>query len=198
MLEKFFSWFIVEFGGYWSKKRGDCMLFNGWSGVIRIIIMALTVYPALIFMLRISGKRTLSKMNMFDMVITVAIGSVVASVMLSNKMTIVEGLTGLGMLIILQFAVTWLEVRSEGFTSLIKGEPQLLLYQGQYMEKALKKERVKKDEVRQAIRAAGLASVEESEAVVLETDGTFSVIKHKHQNGQSSLKDVEGWERNKA
>ncbi|MFZ0474332.1 MAG: YetF domain-containing protein [Halobacillus sp.] len=173
------------------------MLFNGWSGVVRIIIMALTVYPALIFMLRISGKRTLSKMNMFDMVITVAIGSVVASVMLSNKMTIVEGLTGLGMLIVLQFAVTWLEVRSEGFTSLIKGEPQLLLYHGQYMEKALKKERVKKDEVRQAIRADGLASVEETEAVVLETDGTFSVIKHKHQNGQSSLKDVEGWKRYK-
>ncbi|MGP4077348.1 DUF421 domain-containing protein [Halobacillus sp. K22] len=171
------------------------MLFNGWSGIFRIIIMALTVYPALIFMLRISGKRTLSKMNMFDMVITVAIGSVVASIILSDKMTIAEGLTGLGMLILLQFVVTWLEVRSEGFTSMIKGEPQLLLYQGHYMEKALKQERVKKDEIRQAIRADGLASVEEVEAVVLETDGTFSVIKHKPHDGQSSLKEVGGWKR---
>ncbi|SFG59581.1 Protein of unknown function [Halobacillus alkaliphilus] len=197
MDRKFFIWFFVEFNVHCLRKRGDFMLFNGWSGMLRIVVMALTVYPALIFMLRISGKRTLSKMNMFDMVITVAIGSVVASIILSNKMTIAEGLTALGMLILLQFVVTWLEVRSEGFTSLIKGEPQLLLYQGQYMEKALKKERVKKDEVRQAIRADGLASVEEAEAVVLETDGTFSVIKHKHQNGQSSLKDVEGWKRDK-
>lgn len=169
------------------------MFFNGWNGMLRIVIIALTVYPALIVMLRISGKRTLSKMNMFDMVITVAIGSVVASVLLSTKMTIAEGLTGLGMLILLQFVVTWLEVRSDRFTSLVKGEPQLLLYQGQYMEKALKKERVKKDEIRQAIRSEGISTVEETEAVVLETDGTFSVMKHHPTSGQSSLKDVKGW-----
>ncbi|SER56707.1 DUF421 domain-containing protein [Salipaludibacillus aurantiacus] len=168
------------------------MLFDDWSGVIRITLMGAMVYPAVIFMLRISGKRTLSKMNMFDLVITVALGSTVATILLSPDVTFAEGATALALLILLQFLVTWFEVRSKAFTSLVKGEPQLLYYEGQYMDTALKKERVKTDEVRQAVRSEGILSMDEVEAVVLETDGSFSVIKKENAAGESSLKDVRG------
>ncbi|WP_281974930.1 DUF421 domain-containing protein [Halobacillus litoralis] len=168
------------------------MFFDSWISVFKIIMMALLIYPAVILLLRISGKRTLSKMNMFDLVITVAIGSTVATILLSSQVKWLDGIAALSSLIFLQYAVTWLEVRSKTFTSFVKGEPQLLMYQGEMVGTAMKKERVKADEIRQAIRSQGVYSLGRVKAVVLETDGSFSVITKETDPGDSSLKDVDG------
>lgn len=158
--------------------------------------MALTIYPALIFILRISGKRTLSKMNMFDLVVTVALGSTVATILLTPALSFWEGITALFSLIFLQYAVAWLQVRFNKFTAIVKGEPQLLFFNGVYLESALKAERVKADEVRQAVRTSGSASMEDVEAVVLETDGSISVIKKNDQKGKkTALEDVNGMDK---
>lgn len=169
------------------------LFFKSWSSVFDIIIMAVILYPSLILLLRISGKRTLSKMNMFDLVITVALGSTVATILLSSTVTFFDGITALAMLILLQFIVTWLGVRSRAFNSLIKGEPQLLYYNGNYIESALKKERINRDEIKQALRAQGIASFSHVEAIVLETDGSLSVVKQNNQTHEfNALTDVEG------
>lgn len=58
--------------------------FNGWSGLARVMIVAVAAYVALIIVLRVSGKRVLSKMNAFDLIVTVAIGSAFATILLSK------------------------------------------------------------------------------------------------------------------
>jgi uncharacterized membrane protein YcaP (DUF421 family) len=70
------------------------------------------VYAFLIFALRAPGKRALSKMNAFDLVVTVALGSTLAMVLLSKDVTLAEGALALALLIGLQFAVTWSSVRA--------------------------------------------------------------------------------------
>lgn len=100
------------------------MLFSGWEGLLRTLVVGVLAYVSLVVFLRISGKRTLSKMNAFDLVVTVALGSTLATVL--------------------------------------------------------------------AARSAGLASLNEAKAVVLETDGSFSVVRRGDGNGRQSLAGVQG------
>ena len=60
------------------------MLFDSWAGLGRVVLIGTLAYGALVLLLRISGKRTLSKLNAFDLVVTVALGSTLATVLLSN------------------------------------------------------------------------------------------------------------------
>ena len=100
------------------------------------LIVGTVSYAALISLLRISGKRSLSKMNAFDLVVTVALGSTFATVILNNSIPLAEGVLALGLLIALQFVITWLSVRFEPLQNLVKAEPTLLVRDGDYLPEA--------------------------------------------------------------
>ena len=166
------------------------MWFNGWDHVLRVIIMAVVSYVALILLLRISGKRTLSKMNMFDFVVTVALGSTFATIILSKDVALVEGIAALGVLILLQYVVAWLSVRWSAFQRVVKGEPSLLYYRGHYLHDAMMHNRVASEEIRSAARAQGIHDMTALGAVILETDGKFSVVRRIESEHAGALSDV--------
>lgn len=167
------------------------MFFESWAGLVRVIVGGALAYAALILLLRTSGKRTLSKMNAFDFVVTVALGSTLATVLLSKDVALAEGVLAFALLISLQFAITWLSVRSARVSRLVKSEPALLLRRGRFLRGAMRRERVNEEEVRSAVRNAGRASISEIEAVVLETDGSLSVIgRSDGGDSESALEDV--------
>jgi uncharacterized membrane protein YcaP (DUF421 family) len=166
------------------------MLFDGWMALGRTLLVGVLAYLALVFMLRVSGKRTLSKMNSFDFIVTVALGSTLATVLLSSSVSLARGVLAFAILIFLQFAITWLSVRWPAVRSLVKAEPTLLLYRGEFLRGAMKRERVTEDEVRAALRAQGVAAIEQVEAVVLETESSFSVVMKPSGDSDSALADV--------
>lgn len=151
------------------------MFFESWSDLLRVVLVGTLAYVALVAMLRISGKRTLAKLNAFDLVVTVAIGSTLATILLSKTVTLFEGLTALLLLIGLQWAVTATSVRWPRLARLVRSEPQLLVYRGETCPDALRRERVTLSELDTVLRSAGLAAPEQAQAVVLESDGSFSV-----------------------
>jgi len=135
-------------------------------------------YVALVLLLRISGKRTLTKLNAFDdLVITVALGSTLSAILLNKTISLSEGVVAFGLLILLQFAITWLAVRWPPFEAVIKSEPSLLLHRGQYLDRAMHTQRITRAEILSAIRAKGAAQIDEIAAVILETDGSLSVVR---------------------
>lgn len=67
------------------------MLFSGWLSLGRMVVVGLLAYICLILLLRISGKRTLAKMNAFDLVVTVALGSTLSAVAMSKDVALAEG-----------------------------------------------------------------------------------------------------------
>jgi uncharacterized membrane protein YcaP (DUF421 family) len=154
--------------------------------------MAACAYAALITAVRLSGKRTLAEMNAFDLVITVALGSTLATILLNATVSLAEGVIALALLVALQFANAWAAVRSRRYRRLIKAEPTLLLSDGNMLTEAMERQRVTASEVRQAIRSQGIGAVEDVAAVVLETDGKFSVLPRSQAGSGSSLLDVEG------
>jgi uncharacterized membrane protein YcaP (DUF421 family) len=171
------------------------MLFDSWGDLGAVLAVGTLAYAALVLILRISGKRTLSKMNAFDFVVTVALGSTLASTILSAETALAEGVLALALLIGLQYAITWLSVRTTWFEELVKSTPTLVFYRGEFLDEAMQRQRVTTAEVRSAIRKSGMAQMDEVEAVVLETDGSFTVLDglaagEKH----GALANVEGAE----
>lgn len=80
--------------------------------------------------------------NAFDLIVTVALGSTLATILLSSDVVLAEGLTALAVLILMQYAIAWLSVRSQTVSRLVKSEPVLLVYQGRLLFDALRRERV--------------------------------------------------------
>lgn len=153
------------------------MFFDSWYGLVRVVVVGGLAYGSLVLLLRISGNRTLSKMNAFDLIVTVALGSTLATILLTERVALIEGVVGMALLIGLQWSVTWLSVRSPTVSDLVKSEPVLLLFDGRMLSGQMRRARVTEDEVLAAIRGHGSASLDDVRAVVLETDGSFSVVR---------------------
>ncbi|MEH6691691.1 MAG: YetF domain-containing protein [Pseudorhizobium pelagicum] len=143
------------------------------------MIVGTLAYVVLVLFVRISGKRTLAKMNAFDLVVTVALGSTLSAVLLQEAIALAEGATALGLLIALQYLVTFLSVRSKDFAKLVRSQPTLLARSGSYCSGALLDQRLTEDEVLSAVRSQGLDDLDQVEAVILESDGSLSVIPRK-------------------
>ena len=116
------------------------MLFENWENVERVLLMGGAAYVALVIMLRLSGNRTLAKLSAFDLVVTVALGSTLATILLNRDVTLVEGVVA--------------------FTH---------------------------GEILAAIRSAGFGEMEAIAAVVLETDGSLSVVARDRAGTRSAL-----------
>ncbi len=153
------------------------LFFDNWESLVRTFIVGLLGYFALILMLRISGKRTLSQMKEFDFIVTVALGSTLATLLLSKEVSLADGILALAMLISLQYLLAYLSLRSNKVSKLISSDPTLLFYKGEFLWSALKKERVTEAEVRSALRSNQITSLENVEAVVMEANGKFTVVK---------------------
>lgn len=170
------------------------MFFGGWQPLLRVVVISTCAYVGLIIILRVSGKRTLSKFNAFDFIVTIALGSTLATAILSKDTALAQSLAALSMLALLQFIVTFASTRSRRVARLVAAEPRLLLFRGQFLDDAMRTERMTRDEVIAAVREQNIASLEEVEAVVLETAGTVSVIRKSNRSDQATgtLKDVWG------
>lgn len=154
----------------------DSIFFEGWSGPVRILIVGVLSYASLVLLLRLTGKRTLSKLNAFDLVVTVALGSTLSTAILDKNTPLLDGLTAMGLLVALQFAVTWTTVRQPSLRRLIRADPVLLMAGGALRPDTLRRERITEDEVVQAIRDSGGRTLADADAVFLQSDGSMAVI----------------------
>lgn len=152
------------------------LFFNSWDALLRIVTVGIISYVALILLLRAAGKRTLSRMNAYDMVITMALGSILAKVLLTPDQSISESVTAMFVLIGLQYTVSVAMCRWRWLRHFLSAKPTVLFHQGEFIDSAMRKERVDKDEVQAAIHAKGIVDNAMVEAVILGTNGDLSVL----------------------
>ena len=155
----------------WSE-----MFFQNWSGIVRTLVVGTLAYAALVLALRVSGNRTLAKLNAFDLIVTVALGSVLASILLSEGVALAEGIVAFLLLIGLQYLVAYLSVRSRGFAQTVRSEPALIARGGEPLPQAMHRARVTRAELDSVLRNQGFDDVSQTASVVLESDGSFSVV----------------------
>lgn len=166
------------------------MLFETWSQVGFVGIATAVTYAALLVVLRVSGKRTLSKLNAFDLVVTIAFGSMLASAAVSLSVPVLDAVVGIAVLAGLQVVVALGSRQWGSWRRLVTSEPTLVLWHGELLVDRLAHERVRVDDIAQAVRTSGAGSFGGVAAVVLETDGSLSVIADLGDG--SALTDVRG------
>ncbi|MEJ6488889.1 DUF421 domain-containing protein [Leucobacter sp. USCH14] len=163
------------------------MWFDSWSDVIRTVIVGAGAYGFLVIALLMLGKRTLSQMNAFDFVVTVALGSILATILLTSDVSWTEGAAAMLLLAGLQFIVAWLSTRFRWFSRLVTSQPVLLVSNGQLDRDALAANRLTESQVLQAVRGGGYGDVALVGAVVLEPNGKLSVISHEQMGSGSAM-----------
>ena len=171
------------------------MFFEDWTLLGEVVLTTVLIYALLVIVLRVTGKRTTSKMNSFDWVVTVAIGSMLSTVILIDEVPFVEGALGITTLVVLQFVVAWVAARLPGFQKMVKASPQLVYYDGEFREEAMLKERLTLDDIMASVRAEGHASLDPVLAVVMETNADLSVLLKSDHEKEDALQDVSGWTR---
>lgn len=167
------------------------MWFDSWPDLVRIAVVGAAGYATLLIVLRISGKRTLAQLNVFDFVVTVALGSIFATLLLNTDVSWSEGLVAFAVIAALQFIVAGVTARWPAARKTVTSSPILLLSDGEMRHDALKRSRLTESEIRQAIRGSGAGGVAGIKCVVLETNGKLSVIPADKYGDGSALVDIE-------
>jgi uncharacterized membrane protein YcaP (DUF421 family) len=165
------------------------LFFSDWNRLVSICITTFTAFITLFLFLRIGGKRTLAKLNAFDFVVTVALGSVLAYMML-GLVPYVEGALVLLLIIGMQYVFAWMSRINKKMEELINSVPTLLYYDGHFIEQAMRAEALTKEEIFATVRSTGIEYFEEIRAVVMELNGQISIIKKTDGKGMHSLLDI--------
>ena len=166
----------------------DHLIFNGWKPLIHIAVTGLIGYVALIIFLRLSGKRTLSRMNAYDMVMTMALGSVLTKAMLTPDQSIAETVFAIFLLILFQFLVSFAAFRWKWAATLAAPSPCVLYHDGQFIEAALRNERVRRSEIEDTVKEKGLTDMTMVDTVILAANGELSVLVRPKRAGSVTLR----------
>ncbi|SMO73478.1 DUF421 domain-containing protein [Gracilimonas mengyeensis] len=166
------------------------------TSLLMVLISCIGIYVALIIYTRIAGLRSFSKMSSFDFAITVAIGSIIASTILTKSPPLLQAMIALGILYALQMSVASLRNHSSFISDLVDNKPLLLMNGTHIIEKNMQKAKVTHDDLRAKLREANITQLSQVKAVVMEATGDVSVLHHhdsEHQLDSELLKEVEGY-----
>ncbi|WP_430908216.1 DUF421 domain-containing protein [Maribacter sp. 2-571] len=152
-----------------------------------LLISVIAVYLAVIGLTRLFGKRSFSKMSSFDFAVTIAIGSIIASTLLSSSVSISKGVLGLTSVYVLQWLISYLR-RFKAFQNIVDNEPLLLMEGTKVLWDNLKSANVTEDDLKAKLREANVIELSEVRAVVFETTGDIAVL-----HTCDSEKSVEPW-----
>lgn len=162
--------------------------------LLPMVLSGAGIYAALIALTRFGGLRSLSKLSSYDLATTVALGSIVAATLLDDRPPLAAGLTALVILFGLQFGVSAARRASRRVERLVDNRPRLVLADGVPLDGAMAAVRLTPDDLRAALRQAGVTDRRQVRAVVFETTGDLSVLTSDGAVDPWLLADVEGAE----
>lgn len=160
-----------------------------WQQVIGIALSVLGFYGCLILFTRLVGLRSFSKLSSYDLAMTVGIGSILASTVLSKSTSLLQGVFAIGMLFMLQALLSIMRRRFKHFKALIDNQPILLMVNGEFLCNNLKEAKLSINDIKQILRQNGVKSKSEIFAVIMETTANISVIKNSDSDPDWSLFD---------
>ena len=146
------------------------------SSLPEVAVRTAIVYCFLVLAIRLTGKRQVGQMSVLELVAILVISDAVQNSMVGENTTLWGGIVAVVTLLGLDLAIKAVAGRSRRLRNAVEGEPRLLVRDGRLLERALREEKTEPDDVRAAVRGAGLTRVEEVRLAVLETDGRISVI----------------------
>jgi uncharacterized membrane protein YcaP (DUF421 family) len=160
-------------------------LLTTWPGIGLVVLRTTVVYLAILLGLRLAGKREVGQMTPFDLVLLLLLSNAVQNAMVGPDNSLVGGLAAAAVLIVLNVAVGRVAAKNRVVRGLVKGHARLLVNRGIVIERHLAEEGISRDELMQALREHGVATLEDVRLAVLEVDGTISVLKNEDVTGDT-------------
>jgi uncharacterized membrane protein YcaP (DUF421 family) len=151
-------------------------VFHLGTPIWQIVLRTVAVYFVVLFGLRLFGKRQLGQMSIGDLVMILLIANAVQNAMVGPDTSLDGGLVAAVTLLVLNLIVIRSITRSSLWERVFEGEPTLLVKDGAYLEKSIRREGLAQEEVDMAVREHGIDSVSDVRVAYLEPDGTISVI----------------------
>ncbi len=143
-----------------------------WEFCVRIVVL----YIAVAIALRVMGKREIGQLSVFDFVVSVMIAELSTVPMEDTDQPMMQALLSIATLVLLQFGVALLQLKSHRFRHIIDGEPTVLIEHGQIQDNEMRKIRYTINDLLMQLREKGYPNVADVEFAILETSGTLSVI----------------------
>jgi hypothetical protein len=131
-------------------------------------------------------RAALAKMSAYDLIVSITLGALVASIPFLDKLSLTDGLAAIVTLVVLQELIRWAQARSHRVRAMLAEHPRIVVWNGKLLDERLQRWNLTGREVRAAIRKQGIAHVEEVQAVVLENDGEWSVIRRGKDSDRGS------------
>ena len=147
-----------------------------WGDLAMVILASALVYASVIAFTRISGLRSFAKASAFDTAMTIAVGSLMASTLVSPNPPVLQGIVGIAMLFVWQALVAYLRLASSRSARVIDNEPLLLMRTGEFLEDNLKAANYSERDLWAHLRLAGVLDPGDVRAAVLETTGDVSIL----------------------
>lgn len=157
------------------------------SSIAVILVCGVGIYLTVIVLTRIFGKRSFSKMSSFDFAMTVAVGSIIATTLLSSTVSLTEGAFGMLVVYVLQLTAAVLR-RFEVVEKAIDNTPLLLMDGPVILHENLRKARVSESDLRAKLREANVMEKKDVKAVIFETTGDIAVL-----HSINETKKIEPW-----
>ncbi|MCL4459499.1 MAG: DUF421 domain-containing protein [Chloroflexi bacterium] len=143
-----------------------------WEILLRTVI----IYATLLVGLRVFGKRQLGQMTPFDLVVLLLIANAVQNAMTGPDTSVTGGVLAAATLLVVNYAVSALAVKSRPLEALIEGTPTILIKDGEMVQENIRREIVDEQELFAALREHGVTEIKEVSLAVLEIDGTISIV----------------------
>jgi len=156
-----------------------------FEAFILITISGIGIYLLIIIYTRIFGKRSFSKMSSFDFAMTVGVGSMLATTVLSESVNLIDGALGLLVIYFMQLGVAYGR-RSAWFRHIVDNDPSLLMDGDKILWDNMRKARITERDIRSKLREANITDLAQVKAVVFETTGTINVLQ---RNDDKKIQD---------
>lgn len=162
-------------------------LIAPWSVLWKTASSVVLIFSIIVLFVRIAGLRSFAKMSSFDFASTIAVGSILAGVVMGTDTSLVKGAVALGTILVFQQIFAGAKFRSEWFEDLAENDPTMLMDGPVFLENNMRKTGVSKSDLIAKLREANVIRLSQVKAVVLETTGDISVL---HQEGNEPMDDL--------
>jgi uncharacterized membrane protein YcaP (DUF421 family) len=160
----------------WTQVEG---LWASPAEITAIAFRTLVVYLFILAAFRLFGKREVGQLAPFDFALILLIANSVQNAMVGPGASLAGGLAAAAVLLLANLALGRLVTRNRRVERLLRGEARILVNRGHVHQEALRAEAVSHEELLQALRESGCATLAECRLAVLEVDGRISVIPNK-------------------
>jgi uncharacterized membrane protein YcaP (DUF421 family) len=143
-----------------------------WNIVLRTTV----IYLIILIGLRLTGKREIGQMTVFDLVVLLLLANAVQNAMVGPDTSLIGGILAAVVLLVLNTAVARLRLRWPRLRRLIEGSPTLLVLHGEVIGDHLRREGLDRETLEAALREHGVSTLDDVEMAVLEIDGSISVV----------------------